>query len=40
MIFPATEEVLQYARALRAKSGMSSILLPVGSGLEVSRFSP
>lgn len=29
-----------YARAVRATPGMSSVLLPVGSGLEVSRFEP
>ncbi|MBV8192500.1 MAG: DUF1442 domain-containing protein [Alphaproteobacteria bacterium] len=38
MIFPDTEEVRVYAKAIRAKPGISSVLLPVGSGLEVSRF--
>jgi predicted O-methyltransferase YrrM len=38
MIFPDTEEVRLYAKAIRAKSGISSVLLPVGSGLEVSRY--
>lgn len=30
----------EYAAAVRATPGMSSILLPVGSGLEVSRYQP
>ena len=38
MIRPGGEEVARYARAVRAKPGMSSILVPVGSGLEISRF--
>ncbi|AUL20177.1 hypothetical protein BTL50_12440 [Bordetella holmesii] len=29
-----------YARALRAKPGTQSVLLPVGSGIEVSRYLP
>ncbi|MGV4795396.1 hypothetical protein [Rhizobium sp. F40D2] len=28
----------RYGEAIRAKPGISSVLLPVGSGLEVSRF--
>ncbi len=40
MIYPATEDVKIYARAIRAKAGISSVLLPVGSGLEVSRYEP
>jgi predicted O-methyltransferase YrrM len=38
MIFPDSDEVRRYAEAIRAKPGISSVLLPVGSGLEVSRF--
>jgi predicted O-methyltransferase YrrM len=38
MIFPASAEVRRYAEAVRARPGMSSVLLPVGSGLEISRF--
>lgn len=40
MIRPGGENVLRYAEAVRAKPDMSSVLLPVGSGLEVSRFQP
>jgi predicted O-methyltransferase YrrM len=40
MIFPDTEEVRLYAKAIRAKPGISSVLLPVGSGLEISRYEP
>ena len=32
--------VKDYGRAVRAKPGITSVLLPVGSGLEVSRFEP
>ena len=38
MIFPGGDDVRAYGRAVRAKAGMTSVLLPVGSGLEVSRF--
>jgi predicted O-methyltransferase YrrM len=38
MIFPAGEDVMRYAKAVRAKPKMTSILVPVGSGLEISRF--
>jgi predicted O-methyltransferase YrrM len=38
MTFPASEDVLRYAKAIRAKAKMTSILVPVGSGLEISRF--
>lgn len=34
----ARPDALAYRRAIRAKPGMSSVLLPVGSGLEVSRL--
>ena len=37
---PAHEEVKQYAKAVRALPGMTSVLLPVGSGIEISRFEP
>lgn len=40
MIRPGGEEVKRYGRAVRAKPGITSILLPVGSGLEISRFEP
>lgn len=38
MVLPGGDDVRQYARSVRAKAGISSLLLPVGSGLEVSRF--
>ena len=38
MIFPGGDEVARYGRAVRAKPGMASVLLPVGAGIEVSRF--
>ncbi|KKZ85813.1 methyltransferase [Rhizobium phaseoli] len=38
MIRPGGEDVKRYGEAIRAKPGISSVLLPVGSGLEVSRF--
>ena len=38
MIFPGGEDVARYGRAVRAKPGMASVLLPVGAGLELSRF--
>lgn len=40
MLRPGGEEVKRYGRAVRAKPGMTSVLLPVGSGLEISRFEP
>lgn len=40
MTFPGGEEVKRYGRAVRAKPGITSVLLPVGSGLELSRFEP
>jgi predicted O-methyltransferase YrrM len=40
MLRPATEEVKQYGRAIRALLGIASVLLPVGSGIEISRFAP
>lgn len=38
MTYPGGEEVARYGREVRAKPGMASVLLPVGSGIEVSRF--
>lgn len=40
MIRPGGEPLKAYATAIRAKAGITSILLPVGSGLEVSRYMP
>lgn len=40
MIMPGNEEVKAYGRAIRAKPGITSVLLPVGSGIEISRFAP
>jgi hypothetical protein len=40
MIRPGGEDVQRYAAAVRAKPGISSVLLPVGSGIEVSRYLP
>lgn len=38
MIRPGGEDIRRYAQAVRAKPKIDSILLPVGSGLEVSRY--
>jgi predicted O-methyltransferase YrrM len=38
MIMPGGEEVAAYGRAVRAKPGITSVLLPVGQGIEVSRL--
>lgn len=40
MIRPANTGVEAYARAVRAKPGISSVMLPVDSGLEISRLAP
>jgi hypothetical protein len=40
MIRPGDDNVKAYGRAIRAKLGISSVLLPVGSGLEISRYEP
>ncbi|TBU88482.1 O-methyltransferase [Phytopseudomonas dryadis] len=40
MLRPGSEDVLAYGRAIRGKPGISSVLLPVGSGIEVSRYQP
>jgi len=36
--YPGGESVAAYVRAVRAKPGIASVLLPVGAGIEVSRF--
>lgn len=38
MLRPGGDDVNRYAKAVRAKPGLSSVLLPVGTGLEVSRL--
>jgi predicted O-methyltransferase YrrM len=38
MIMPGGEGIARYAEAIRAMPDMDSILLPVGSGIEISRF--
>ncbi len=38
MIMPAGEGIVRYAAAIRAMPDMDSVLVPVGSGLEISRF--
>ncbi len=38
MIRPGGENLERYARAVRSKPGMASLLLPVGTGLEISRL--
>ncbi len=38
MLRPGGEDVRRYGKAIRAKPGIASVLLPVGSGLEVSRL--
>ena len=40
MLRPGDEEVKRYGRAVRARPGITSVLLPVGSGIEISRFEP
>lgn len=40
MLHPGTEDVKAYGRAVRAKPHMASVMLPVGSGLEISRYEP
>ena len=40
MLRPGGPEVAAYGRAVRAKPHMTSVLLPVGSGIEVSRYEP
>jgi predicted O-methyltransferase YrrM len=38
MVRPGGENALRYIRAVRSKPGMTSLSLPVGSGLEISRY--
>lgn len=38
MLHPGGEAVQRYGRTVRAKPGITSVLLPVGSGLEISRY--
>ena len=40
IIYPGGDDVRAYSRAVRAKPGMTSILVPVGAGLEISRYEP
>lgn len=40
MFMPGNEDVKRYGAAVRAKPGITSVLLPVGSGIEVSRYDP
>jgi len=40
MLRPGGDAVRRYGEAVRAKPGITSVLLPVGSGIEVSRFEP
>jgi predicted O-methyltransferase YrrM len=40
MLRPDPEAAKLYAKAVRAKRGMTSVMLPVGSGIEISRFEP
>jgi predicted O-methyltransferase YrrM len=40
MLRPGNEEVKRYGRAVRARPGITSIQLPVGTGIEISRFDP
>ena len=40
MIRPGGEDVRRYGQAVRAKPGIRSLLLPVGTGIEVSRYEP
>jgi predicted O-methyltransferase YrrM len=38
MLRPRGDDLKRYGEAVRAKPGISSVLLPVGNGLELSRF--
>lgn len=40
IVHPGGEEVRRYVEVVRAKPRIRSLLLPVGSGLEVSRLDP
>jgi predicted O-methyltransferase YrrM len=38
ILYPGGDNVRRYVEAVRARPGMRSLLLPVGTGLEVSRY--
>jgi predicted O-methyltransferase YrrM len=40
MLRPGGEDVKRYGKAIRAMPGITSVLLPVGTGIEISRFEP
>jgi predicted O-methyltransferase YrrM len=40
MLRPGDDNVKAYGEAIRRKPGITSILLPVGSGIEISRYEP
>lgn len=40
MIFPPGDDARRYRDAVRSKPGITTVLLPVGSGLELSRWDP
>lgn len=40
MIRPGGEDIRRYREAVRAKPGIRSLLLPVGTGIEISRYEP
>ncbi|QFY62635.1 DUF1442 domain-containing protein (plasmid) [Rhizobium grahamii] len=40
MLRPGDDHIAHYGRTVRAKPGITSVLLPVGAGIEVSRFQP
>lgn len=40
MLRPGDDNVKAYGTAVRAKPGITSVLLPVGSGIEISRYDP
>ncbi|MCT7376708.1 O-methyltransferase [Chelativorans salis] len=40
MLRPGGENVMHYGRVVRKMPGITSVLLPVGSGIEVSRYQP
>lgn len=40
MIRPGGDNARAYSQAVRAKPGITSVLLPVGTGIEVSRYDP
>lgn len=40
MICPEKKDMLRYNGVMRTLPGISNVLLPVGTGTEVSRFEP